>query len=414
MNRSTIAALDIGSSKVCCIIARVNKDKKIKIIGYGYNASKGIKNGIITDINQATLSVCNAVEDAEQKANERIDSVILNVSGDKTLSTLQNTSVALKRNRPINMEDIDKLIAKGTSKVNAGGNNEIIHCSTTTFKIDQGEDVKDPINLVGEELSVNVLLGMYPSNLYRNLASVVEAAHLDIDNRVFTAYASGLSCLVEDEREYGATIVDIGGGTTSIATFKNGMPVAFSTIPVGGMNITRDITQGLTTSFAHAEDLKIRHGCAFGVSHDEYENLNVYPLGEEDDSSIRQIHRSDLIKIIAPRVEEIFELVDRKIAFHGLKNQKNHRVVLTGGCSQLPGIRAVANLILDKQVRLGGPRNIQGLPEKLSNNPVFSTVLGMLMFATNNLERKPKKIINKPVNEVSGISKIFNWIKQNS
>ncbi|MBR2136568.1 MAG: cell division protein FtsA [Alphaproteobacteria bacterium] len=414
MNRSTIAALDIGSSKVCCIIARVNKDKKIKIIGYGYNASKGIKNGIITDINQATLSVCNAVEDAEQKANERIDSVILNISGDKTLSTLQNTSVMLKKNRPISMEDIDKLIAKGTSKVNAGGNNEIIHCSTTTFKIDQGEDVKDPINLVGEELSVNVLLGMYPSNLYRNLASVVEAAHLDVDNRVFTAYASGLSCLVEDEREYGATIVDIGGGTTSIATFKNGMPIAFSTIPVGGMNITRDITQGLTTSFAHAEDLKIRHGCAFGVSHDEYENLNVYPLGEEDDSSIRQIHRSDLIKIIAPRVEETFELIDQKLTLHGLKNRQNHRVVLTGGCSQLPGIRAVANLILDKQVRLGGPRNIQGLPEKLSNNPVFSTALGLLMFATNNLERKPKKIINKPVNEAGTIAKIFNWIRQNS
>lgn len=414
MNRSTIAALDIGSSKVCCIIARVNKDKKIKIIGYGYNASKGIKNGIITDINQATLSVCNAVEDAEQKANERIDSVILNISGDKTLSTLQNTSIMLKKNRPISMEDIDKLIAKGTSKVNAGGNNEIIHCSTTTFKIDQGEDVKDPINLVGEELSVNVLLGMYPSNLYRNLASVVEAAHLDVDNRVFTAYASGLSCLVEDEREYGATIVDIGGGTTSIATFKNGMPIAFSTIPVGGMNITRDITQGLTTSFAHAEDLKIRHGCAFGVSHDEYENLNVYPLGEEDDSSIRQIHRSDLIKIIAPRVEETFELIDQKLTLHGLKNRQNHRVVLTGGCSQLPGIRAVANLILDKQVRLGGPRNIQGLPEKLSNNPVFSTALGLLMFATNNLERKPKKIINKPVNEAGTIAKIFNWIRQNS
>ena len=106
--------------------------------------------------------------------------------------------------------------------------------------------------------------------------------------------------MVEDEREYGSTIIDIGGGTTSIATFKNGVPVAFSTLPVGGINITKDITQGLTTSFAHAEDLKNRHGCAFLVSHDDYENINVYPLGEEDDSSIRQMHRSDLIKIIAP------------------------------------------------------------------------------------------------------------------
>lgn len=414
MNRNTIAALDIGSSKVCCIIAHVMKDKRLKIVGYGYNASNGIKNGVITDINQATISVCNAVEDAEQKANERIDSVILNVSGSKTSSLLQNTSVALKKNRPVTVEDINKLITKGTNKVNAGGNNEIIHCAATTYKIDHGEDIKDPLNIYGEELSVNILLGMYPSSLYRNLSSVVEASHLDIGNKVLTAYASGLACMVDDEREYGATIVDIGGGTTSIATFKNGFPIAFSTLPVGGINITRDITQGLTTSFAHAEDLKIRSGCAFGVSQDEYENINVYPLGEEDDSSIRQMHRSDLIKIIAPRVEEMFELINKKLDAHGLKGQQNHRVVLTGGCSQLPGIRAVANLILDKQVRLGGPRNIIGAPEHLNNNPIFSTALGMLLFEINNMERKPKKTITRPVGEGGKISKIFNWLRQNS
>lgn len=413
MNRSTIAALDIGSSKVCCIIAHVSKDKKLKIVGYGYNASKGIKNGVITDINQATISVCNAVETAEQRANERINSVILNVSGDKTTSCLRNASIALRRNRPINEMDINKVLDKGLTKINVG-NNELIHCLLTNYKVDGGEDLKDPLNIYGEELSVNLLLGMYPNILFRNLSSVVEAAHLDIDSKVLTAYASGMACLVEDEREYGATIIDIGGGTTSIATFKGGFPVAFSTIPVGGINITRDITQGLTTSFEHAEDLKVRCGCAFGVTHDEYENINVYPLGEEDDSSIRQMHRSDLIKIIAPRVEEMFELVARKLDSHGLKNRQNHRVVLTGGCSQLPGIRDVANLILDKQVRLGGPRNLQGVPEKLNNNPIFATALGMLLFATNNIERKPKKIVNNPVGEGNKISKIFNWIRQNS
>ncbi len=410
---STIAALDIGTSKVCCIIAHVSRDKKIKVVGYGYNAAHGIRNGVITDINQATMSVCNAVEDAEQKANERIDSVILNVSGDKTSSRLRNATIPLRRNRPVSEIDINKVLERGLSKVNVE-NNELIHCLPTNYKIDGGEDVKDPMNIYGDELSVNILLGMYPSTLYRNLASVVEAAHLDIENKVLSAYASGMSCLVEDEREYGATVVDIGGGTTSIATFKNGFPTAFSTIPVGGINITRDITQGLTTSFAHAEDLKTRHGCAFCVTHDEYENINVYPLGEEDDSSIRQVHRSDLIRIIAPRVEEMFELIDRKLTEQGLKNQRNHRVVLTGGCSQLTGIRDVAALILDKQVRLGGPRNIIGIPENLNNNPIFATAVGLLMFATHNIECKPRKIVNHPVGGDSKLSKIFNWIKQNS
>ena len=412
MNRSTIAALDIGSSKVCCLIAHIGRDKKINIVSYGYNASKGIKNGVITDINEATMSVCNAVEAAEQMAGERIDSVILNVSVDKTISRLRSASIALKKNRPIGEVDIIKVRERVLSKVNVE-NNELIHCLPTGYKIDGGEDLKDPMNIYGEELSAGILLGMYPHVLYKNLSSVVEAAHLDIENKVLSAYASGMACLVEDEREYGATIIDIGGGTTSIATFKNGVPIAFSTLPVGGINITKDITQGLTTSFAHAEDLKNRHGCAFLVSHDEYESINVYPLGEEDDSSIRQMHRSDLIKIIAPRVEEIFEMVARKLAQQGLQNRQNHRVVLTGGCSQLPGIRDVASVILDKQVRLGGPRNIQGIPE-IINNPTFSTALGLLYLATTNMERKPKKIVNRPIGEGGKLSKIFNWIRQNS
>ena len=412
MNRSTIAALDIGSSKVCCLIAHIGRDKKINIVSYGYNASKGIKNGVITDINEATMSVCNAVEAAEQMAGERIDSVILNVSGDKTSSRLRSASIALKKNRPIGEVDIIKVRERVLSKVNVE-NNELIHCLPTGYRIDGGEDLKDPMNIYGEELSAGILLGMYPHVLYKNLSSVVEAAHLDIENKVLSAYASGMACLVEDEREYGATIIDIGGGTTSIATFKNGVPIAFSTLPVGGINITKDITQGLTTSFAHAEDLKNRPGCAFLVSHDEYESINVYPLGEEDDSSIRQMHRSDLIKIIAPRVEEIFEMVARKLAQQGLQNKQNHRVVLTGGCSQLPGIRDVASVILDKQVRLGGPRNIQGIPE-IINNPTFSTALGLLYLATTNMERKPKKIVNRPIGEGGKLSKIFNWIRQNS
>ena len=413
MNHSTVAALDIGSSKVCCIIAHLDKDKKIQIAGYGYNASKGIKNGVITDINQATLSVCNAVEAAEQRANEQLSGVILNISGDKTSVSMHHSAIALRRNNPISQDDINKVMKKGLDKVNVG-KNELVHCLITNYKIDGGEDVKDPRNIYGEELAVNFLMGLYPSILYRNLATVVETARLNIDSKVLTAYASGMACLVEDEREYGATIIDIGGGTTSIATFQGGYPVAFSTIPVGGINITRDITQGLTTSFEHAEDLKIRCGCAFGVTHDDYETINVYPLGEEEDSCIRQTKRSELINVIAPRVEEMFELIAHKLDSHGLHNRPNHRVVLTGGCSLLPGIQSVANLILDKQVRLGGPRNIPGLPEQLNNNPVFSTALGMLLFATNNMEQKPRKIISNNAGEGGKIAKIINWIRQNS
>lgn len=408
---STLATLDIGSSKVCCLIAHIGRDKRIEIVGHGYNASHGIKNGIITDINQATLSVCNAVETAEQMANERINRVIVNISGEKTRSLVRNTSVSLHKNRPVSDADIEKLINKSNSKINLA-DNELIHCLPTNYRIDKGEPLKDPRDIYGENLSLDIMLGFYPAMLYKNLAAVIENAHLEIAERAFSAYASGLACLVDDEKELGATIIDIGGGTTSIATFKNGFPIHFSTIPVGGNNITNDIAWGLTTSFAHAEDLKNRHGCAFLISQDETESINVYPVGEEDDNSIRQIHKADLINIIAPRVEEMFEMIGRKLIEHGLKDLTSHRIVLTGGCSQLPGIREVANLVLDKQVRLGIPRNIPSIP-KILYNPTFSTSLGMLLFALNYNERKPAGSSGRASVEIGGLGKILSWLKQN-
>lgn len=409
---TTIAALDIGSSKVCCVIAKISRDKRINVIGYGYNASKGIKNGVITDINQATLSVCNAVEAAEQMANERIDRVIVNISGDKVKSTIKDASISISKNRPVNEADINKVIDRGINKINVDGH-ELIHCLPTSYRLDGGEEIKDPRNIFGENLSVDILLGLVPDILYRNLSSVIENSHLEIAGKAFSSYASGLSCLVDDEKEIGATVIDIGGGTTSIASFRHGHPVYFSSIAVGGNNVTNDIAYGLTTSFAHAERLKTLHGCAFLSTQDKSELINVYPVGEEDDSSIKQVPKSDLISIITPRIEEIFELVNLKFREYGVADISSHRVVLTGGASQLSGIREVASMVLDKQVRLGRPKNIENLPDSLCN-PSFSTCVGLLLFALNYTEKKPNKIINKPIASEGGLfGSVFSWFKQN-
>ncbi len=409
---TTIAALDIGSSKVSCIIARISRDKRINVVGYGYNASKGIKNGIVVDINQATLSVCNAVEAAEQMANERIDRVIVNVSGDKVKSSIKSASISINKNRPVCENDINKVIERGINKINVE-NHELIHCLPTCYRLDNGEDIKDPRNIFGENLSVDILLGLMPDIMYRNLSLVVENAHLEIAGKAFSSYASGLSCLVDDEKEIGATVIDIGGGTTSIATFKHGYPVYFSSIAVGGNNVTNDIAYGLTTSFAHAERLKTLHGCAFLSSQDKSEMINVYPVGEEDDSLIKQVPKSDLISIITPRIEEIFELINLKFKEQGLADISSHRVVLTGGGSLLAGMREVGSMVLDKQVRIGKPKNVLNLPEILYS-PAFSTCVGLLLFALNYTEKKPNKIINKPIRSDSGLlGSISSWFKQN-
>lgn len=408
-NRQVIAALDIGTSKVSCVIAKV-KDKKIAIQGYGYCAAKGIKNGVVVDINQATIAVCNAVEAAEQMANERITNVIVNVSGDRTRSVIRSSSISLHKNRPVTEEEVKKVTDKGLMKVDVEGN-EPIHFLTMGYHVDNNEEVKNPINIYGDNLSVDILLGLYPRTMYRNLMTVVGSARLDVEMKAFSAYASGLACLVEDEKELGATVIDIGGGTTSIASFKNGHPVYFSSIPVGGINVTNDIALGLTTSFNYAEEVKNRHGCAFLISQDEQEIINVYPVGEEDDSNIKQIYRSDLINIISPRIEEIFEIVGRKLDEAGYKNVASHRVVLTGGAAQLPGMREVASMVLDKQVRIGRPRNIENIPQDL-HNPTFSTVLGLLLFAVNNAERKIVKTVNTNVGGDGLFAKILDLFKK--
>ncbi|MBQ9732216.1 MAG: cell division protein FtsA [Alphaproteobacteria bacterium] len=409
---STIAALDIGSSKVSCVIAKIGRDKRINIAGYGYNAAKGIKNGVITDINQATISVGNAVDAAEQMANERINRVIVNVAGDKIKSLIKDSTITLNKNRPVNDGDLAKVLDKGITKINTEGC-QLIHCLQTNYKLDGGEEIKDPRNIFGETLSVNILLGLVPDILYRNICTVVNNANLEIAGKAFSAYASGLACLVDDERELGATVIDMGGGTTSIACFRHGYPFYFSAIPVGGNNVTNDIAYGLTTSFSHAERLKTLHGCAFLSTQDNEETINVYPVGEEDDSSIKQIPRAELISIITPRIEETFEMVNLKLQEAGLGDISNHRVVLTGGASQLAGVREIASMVLDKQVRLGRPKNILNLPDIL-HGPSFSSCIGMLLFALNYSESKPKKIINKmPNSSGTGIDKIFSWLRQN-
>ena len=414
---TTIAALDIGSSKVSCVIARVGRDQKICIAGYGYNASKGIKNGMITDIKQATYSVCDAVEAAEQMANERVNRIIVNISGDRIKSDIKRSVINLSKSKPVSENDIKKVIEKGINKINVE-NNELIHCLPTGYRLDFGEETNDPRNLFGERLSVDVLLGLIPEITYRNVKTVIENSHLEIAEKVLSPYASGLACLVDDEKELGATVVDIGGGTTSIATFKHGHPVYFSSIGVGGNNVTNDIAWGLTTSFAHAERLKTLYGRAFITSQDKRENISVYPVGEEDDSLIKQVPKFELNKIIVPRIEETMEMVGQKLAEQGLKDITSHRIVLTGGGSQLEGICETAALILEKQVRLGRPRNINNILDisdfGILQTPAFSTVIGQLLFVLNYTERKPNKIISKPTsNDNSRFGRIMSWIKQN-
>ena len=341
---TTIAALDIGSSKVCCVIAKISRDKRINVVGYGYNASKGIKNGIVTDINQATLSVCNAVETAEQMANERIDRIIVNTSGDKIKSIVKDATIAINKNRPVSEADITKVIEKGINKINVD-EHELIHCLPTSYRLDMGDEIKDPRNIFGESLSVDILLGLVPEIQYRNLSTVIENAHLETAEKAFSAYASGLSCLVEDEKEIGATVIDIGGGTTDIAVISLSGVVESASIKVAGDQFNEAIVKymrrkhNVLVGERTAELMKMEIGC-------------VFPKEQETSIEIKgRCLMTGLPKVINVSSTEMLEAFEEPVerileAVHGVLERtppelvadiSNNGIVMTGGGSLVDG-----------------------------------------------------------------------------
>ena len=341
---TTIAALDIGSSKVCCLIAKISRDKKINVVGYGYNASKGIKNGIVTDINQATLSVCNAVETAEQMANERINRIIVNISGDRIKSSLKGATIAINRNRPVNDLDIKKVIEKGINKINVE-DNELIHCLPTNYRLDLGEEIKDPRNIYGENLSVNILLGMVPDIQFKNLSTVIENAHLEIAEKAFSAYASGLACLVDDEKEIGATIVDIGGGTAEIAVISLGGIVASRSVRMAGDMFDQAIIAFIKRKYnlligeRTAEQIKIEIGSAYALDPE---------LTMEIKGRCLMTGLPRVFSVSSSEMIEAFEEVSTRIleAIHGVLERtppelvadiSTNGIVMTGGGSLVSG-----------------------------------------------------------------------------
>ena len=342
---TTIAALDIGSSKVCCLIAKISRDKKINVVGYGYNASKGIKNGIVTDINQATLSVCNAVETAEQMANERINRIIVNISGDRIKSSLKGATIAINRNRPVNDLDIKKVIEKGINKINVE-DNELIHCLPTNYRLDLGEEIKDPRNIYGENLSVNILLGMVPDIQFKNLSTVIENAHLEIAEKAFSAYASGLACLVDDEKEIGATIVDIGGGTAEIAVISLGGIVASRSVRMAGDMFDQAIIAFIKRKYnlligeRTAEQIKIEIGSAYPMDPEmtlEIKGRNLVDglpknvvVHSED---VREALLECLVKITSA-IKETLERTPPELSADII----DHGITLTGGGALLRGL----------------------------------------------------------------------------
>ncbi len=416
---SVIAALDIGSSKIACFIAKVKDDNgNIDLIGIGHQASQGIRSGTIVDLDAAESSIRQAVHAAEHMASEvtrgyPLREVIINVPAIHTRSHLMRVDVQVL-GEAITDNDIRRALAKAQDqaiKQTESNGIELIHTIPTAFRIDGHEGIREPRGLYGQSLEVDVHLVTGNMGGLRNMASCIESSHLDITALCSSPYAAGLASLVDDEMDLGCTVIDMGGGTTSIAVFQGRELIYSDAIAVGGQHVTSDIAKGLTTSLIAAERLKTLYGGAIATMTDDKDLLDVPPLGEDDHTSPNHVPRSYLVSIIQPRLEETFEMVRTRLHDVGLSHVAGRRVVLTGGASQVAGLRELAQLVLDKQVRLGRPMRLQGLPDAVAG-PAFATTAGLMHYVTERTEEMPAEIMSN-VEAGSVFQRVKMWLKEN-
>lgn len=407
---SVLAAVDVGSTKVCCFIARIERGDAPRIIGIGHQVSRGVKNGVIVDLDAAATSILNAVHAAEQMSGETIDEVVVNLSGGFPPSRIVNVEVSTA-GREIGEAEMRRVLERG-HQIREPSERNVIHSIPVGFSIDGSRGIRDPRGMFGQTLGVNMHLVTAHPAAVRNLTSAVGRSHLEIAGIVVSPYASGLACLVDDEMELGVTVIDMGGGTTTVGVFFDRNLIFADTVPVGGAHVTNDIARGLSTPVAHAERMKTLYGNAIPSPADERETIAVPQVGEEDDVQPNHVPKSLLTGIISPRLEETFELVRNRLEASGFDKVAGRRVVLTGGACQLPGTRELAGLILDKQIRVGKPVRMQGLAEA-TGGPAFSTGLGLLQFAMSERAETPRAA--RAASEEPGglFGRFGHWIREN-
>jgi cell division protein FtsA len=412
---SVIAALDIGSSKIACFIARVRDDNgNVDVIGIGHQASQGIKSGTVVDLDAAEAAIRQAVHAAENMAADvtkgyPLREVVVNVPAVHTASHLMRVDVQVM-GESITNNDIRRALAKAQQSV-TGNDKELIHTIPTAFRIDGHEGIREPRGLFGQMLEVDVHLVTGNIGTLRNMASCIESSHLDITALCSSPYAAGLSSLVDDEMDLGCTVVDMGGGTTSIAVFFGGELIFTDAIPIGGQHVTNDIAKGLTTSLQAAERLKILYGSAMATTTDDKDLIDVPPIGEDDHTQPNHVPRSYLVSIIAPRLEETLEMVRARLHESGLGHIAGRRLVLTGGASQIPGLRELSQKYLEKQVRLGRPVRMPGLAEAVSG-AAFSTTAGLLHYVTERTDEMPAEIM-ATVEAGTLWQRVQVWLREN-
>lgn len=415
-----VTVLDVGSSKVCCMIARLKprdgsqllkgRTHEIRVIGIGHQKSQGVKSGVIVDLNRAEQAIRLAVDAAERMAGLTVDSLLVNVGAGRLKSEIFSATINLGGHE-VEAADVRRVLAAGARQA-LKAQRQVVHSLPVAFSLDAEKGVRDPRGMMGDALGVDMHVLTGDVAPLRNLELCINRSHLSVERMVATPYASGLSALVDDELEIGAACIDIGGGTTSISIFADGKFVHADSIPVGGNHVTLDLARGLSTRLEDAERLKVMHGSALPESGDDRDLVSVQPIGDEGDVAM-QVPRAAMTRIIRARVEEILEIARDRLNASGHGNTVGKRVILTGGASQLGGLPEAARRMLGRNVRIGRPLGVSGLPEA-AKGPAFATSVGLLIYpqAAGFEARQPRDgALSRATGTNGRLQRVGQWIR---
>ncbi|MDW3204077.1 MAG: cell division protein FtsA [Alphaproteobacteria bacterium] len=403
-----LTALDVGSTKICCFIAEVSDAGRIRVTGMSHQQSAGLKGGVVVDMESAYRAILSAVHSAEQMAGTTIEDVIVSINGAKPKSTTLMREMTIGGGA-IRDPDIARLLQEAKEAENHE-NRMLLHAIPIGYSVDGGPLLKEPRSMHAQTLGVKMHLVTANEGAVQNLVNCVARCHLKVFDFALSSYAAGLSALVEDEKDLGATVIDMGGGTTSFSVFYEGAAVYGDCIPVGGQHVTSDIARGLSTTIHQAERLKTLYGSCLPAPSDDRDMIDAPRIGEEDDASPNRVPKSYLVSIIAPRLEETFELVKKRLDASGAAGMAGQRVVLTGGASQLPGVREMAGRILGKQVRHGRPLKVSGLAEA-TGGPAFATAAGLLHFAVDDCGEARSTATQPAANQGGIMARVGGWFR---
>src|SRR5512134_1999640 len=404
-DRNLIVGLDIGTSKVVALVGEMHADGSLEVIGLGSHPSRGLKKGVVVNIDSTVQSIQRAVEEAELMAGVEIRSVFTGIAGSHVRSLNSHGIVAIK-DKEVAGGDVSRVM-DAAQAVPIPADQKILHVLPQEFIIDGQEGIREPIGMSGVRLEAKVHIVTGAESAAQNIVKCVQRCGLEVEDIVLEQLASSYATLADDEKELGVCLIDIGGGTTDIAVFSGGAIRHTAVIPIAGDQVTNDIAVSLRTPTHHAEELKVRYACALSQLANPDETIEVPSVGERP---ARRLARQTLAEVVEPRYEELFVLVRDELARSDYHDKIAAGIVLTGGSAKMDGVIELAEEIFHAPVRLGLPQGVSGLVDVV-RNPIHSTGVGLLLFGRDNLIKRFPNRAAKPIRSV--LDRMKEWFKGN-